>query len=461
MDKESPASWLKKWDKGRHSNDLDVVRRLVFQFTGFELGTRDEIQHFQTVKIKRLLSHLEKHSQFFQNQFNELEFAPSKLETLDELRKLPTITKLAYAKNYEKLRPERLPPAVRPIREFRTSGTSGAVTPVINTNETEAVRLALEIRELSWMGVNPNKTWGRFMTQILDKSNYVEESNSIWNAHFTKGLLNALIEGGPAFDVSISDTAENVAANLVKVNPSYLRASPSTLFWLSSVWEEKHRNSTQIERIRTIGETLSQEWREKIESAFGIPIYDCYASGEGTHMAAQCPKSGLYHIHEENVLLEILNEDNLPCNEGEIGRVVLTSIHSTASPFVRYEIGDFAEVGPKCDCGRPHKTLKRVTGRLIGRLRLPNGKETTSINLVSVLNNVKAIRRYQIRQKAVTEFDVIIENAPGLEESQLAAFKPKAEADIGLPVNVQFRFVDSIASSDREKLEPFIWIGDR
>ena len=45
-------------------------------------------------------------------------------------------------------------------------------------------------------------------------------------------------------------------------------------------------------------------------------------------------------------------------------------------PLLRYEIGDYAEVGPTCDCGRTLPVLTRILGRDRNRLVMPNGERT-------------------------------------------------------------------------------------
>ena len=77
-----------------------------------------------------------------------------------------------------------------------------------------------------------------------------------------------------------------------------------------------------------------------------------YSSQEVGYIALQCPENESYHIQAENVLVEILDDDGLPCEPGEVGRVVVTALHNLATPLLRYDIGDYAEVGSPCSCGR-------------------------------------------------------------------------------------------------------------
>src|SRR3546814_3537656 len=88
----------------------------------------------------------------------------------------------------------------------------------------------------------------------------------------------------------------------------------------------------------------------------------------------QCPDHEVYHVQSENVLLEVVDDDGRPCGPGETGRVLITSLHNFATPLIRYELGDYAEVGSPCACGRGLPVIKQVLGRKRNRLILSDGR---------------------------------------------------------------------------------------
>jgi phenylacetate-CoA ligase len=89
-------------------------------------------------------------------------------------------------------------------------------------------------------------------------------------------------------------------------------------------------------------------------------MYSCEEVG---YIALQCPDHPHYHCQSESVLVEVLNDAGEPCGPGEIGRVVLTSLHNFAMPLIRYVNRDYAEVGQPCPCGRGLPTIRRLLGR--------------------------------------------------------------------------------------------------
>jgi phenylacetate-CoA ligase len=104
----------------------------------------------------------------------------------------------------------------------------------------------------------------------------------------------------------------------------------------------------RLREVRTFGELVEPRVREECLEIWGLNIVDIYSSQEVGYLALQCPDYIQYHVQSENVLVEVLDDANQPCEPGQIGRLVVTSLHNFALPLLRYEIGDYAEVGWPC-----------------------------------------------------------------------------------------------------------------
>src|SRR3546814_2899792 len=117
--------------------------------------------------------------------------------------------------------------------------------------------------------------------------------------------------------------------------------------------------------------TVGDSVRQAVRQAWDLPVKDSYSSEEAGYLAIQCPEHEVYHAQSENVLLEVVDDDGRPCRPGEIGRVLITSLHNFATPLIRYELGDYAEVGAPCACGRGLPVIRRIVGRQRNRLAPP------------------------------------------------------------------------------------------
>jgi phenylacetate-CoA ligase len=107
---------------------------------------------------------------------------------------------------------------------------------------------------------------------------------------------------------------------------------------------ERGINLPGLKQLRTFGEVLSDETRELCQRAWQVGIADLYSSEEAGSIAVQC-EHGAYHLQSENLLVEIIDDHGAACLPGEIGRVLITTLHNFAMPLIRYEIGDYAECG--------------------------------------------------------------------------------------------------------------------
>ena len=111
----------------------------------------------------------------------------------------------------------------------------------------------------------------------------------------------------------------------------------------------------------------------------------------------------------ETVIVEVIGADGSPCREGEIGKVVVTDLHNFASPMIRYVLGDFAEMGGRCACGRGLPTLRRILGRERNLIVKADGTRHWPLVGFHQFDEVARIRQYQFVQHSLQaiEFKVV------------------------------------------------------
>jgi len=156
-------------------------------------------------------------------------------------------------------------------------------------------------------------------------------------------------------------------------------------------------------RFAVLGaELVTPRIRNLFQRAFGGKVYDTYASQEVGLMAWECPRTGLYHVCDDNVILEVLKDGRgTPCREGEEGEIVVTCLQTLAMPFLRFRLEDIAVRGPTpCPCGAPYSTIASIKGRMQDYFELPDGREIYAWYLVSLFpEHVPWIRQYDLEQE--------------------------------------------------------------
>lgn len=116
------------------------------------------------------------------------------------------------------------------------------------------------------------------------------------------------------------------------------------------------------------------ERREEIREAVGgaETVVDVYGLAEAGTVAAEDDSEDGMHVFDEEYLLEVIDpESGEAVAPGEIGEVVLTSLHQEATPIVRFRTGDITKLGYD---GEAIKLPEGVFGRVDNRLKVKGVK---------------------------------------------------------------------------------------
>jgi phenylacetate-CoA ligase len=162
----------------------------------------------------------------------------------------------------------------------------------------------------------------------------------------------------------------------------------------------------------TIGE------RQAIETVFGCPVINRYASNEFGVLAQECP-NGRLHLNTASYVVELLAlETDSPAMPGEVARVVVTDLFSHAMPLIRYDIGDLAILNPEtCACGNPTPTLGELQGRLLEMILDSRGQMVSPFVLVNNLREVTGITQFRFIQRTADQYELLLVAAPGFQQN--------------------------------------------
>ena len=108
--------------------------------------------------------------------------------------------------------------------------------------------------------------------------------------------------------------------------------------------------------------------RREVQERLGLKAVDIYGLSEimGPGVACECEEAqaGL-HGWEDHFIFEVIDtETGKPLKEGEAGELVITTLTKEALPMLRYRTRDITRLDTaRCECGRSHLRIKRITGR--------------------------------------------------------------------------------------------------
>ena len=159
----------------------------------------------------------------------------------------------------------------------------------------------------------------------------------------------------------------------------------------------------------------------------------------------------------EALVVEILDNNNAPCKPGQTGRVVITDLHNFAAPLIRYDIGDIAEVGPACTCGKTLPTLTRILGRERNLVQHRNGDRHWPLVGFHRFAEVAPVLQYQFIQHSLDEIEFRVVTRQALSPEQEIALIGICSSALGKDFRYRLsQFREWLPKPANGKFEEFI-----
>ena len=315
-----------------------------------------KIKEFQEQKLKEVLQYVNENSLFYSRLFETHDISISNIILLEDLLKIPPTTK----DDLQLYNDDFLCVSKQDIIDYTTtSGTLGTPTTIALTN-SDLDRLALnEALSFNCAGITKKDTIQLMTT--LDKQFMAGIAYFLGARHLGAGIIR-----------TGSGVPELQLDSILKYSPSYLIAVPSFLLKLIDLSNLKNIdiNSLGVKGVICIGEPIRNDdftlntLGLKITKHWDISLYSSYASTEMNTAFTECSHQNGGHHHPELIIVEILNEDNLPVKNGDIGELTITTLEIEAMPLIRFKTGDMLRAYYEpCECGRTTLRLGPVKGR--------------------------------------------------------------------------------------------------
>lgn len=127
------------------------------------------------------------------------------------------------------------------------------------------------------------------------------------------------------------------------------------------------RNKISLKKSLIGSERWGDKMRKRIANELGVELYDIYGLTEiyGPGIGISCKAQCGIHMWTDYLFYEIIDpKTGKPVKSGEIGELVITTLHKEGAPLIRYRTHDLSkEIPGKCDCGLDFPRI----GTLIGR----------------------------------------------------------------------------------------------
>ena len=364
----------------------------------------EELKKLQSEKIVKQVKHVYENVEYYRNLMDEKGVKPEDIKGIDDLYKLPFLTKADLRDAY----PYGLlaKPLEDCVRIQSTSGTTGKRVVAFYTQHDVDLWEDCCARAIVAVGG--------------DKSDVCQVAYGYGLFTGGPGLNGGSHKVGCLTLPMSSGNTERQVQFMMDLEASILCCTPSYAAYIGEFLKEKgYKPSDNKLKAGIFGaEPWTEEMRHSIEEALGIKAYDIYGLTEtsGPGVAFECEEQTGMHINEDHFLAEIIDPDTgevLP--EGEKGELVFTSLDKEAFPLLRYRTRDICVLSrKKCSCGRTLIKMAKPMGRSDDMLII-RGVNVFPSQIETVLLNEGYSPNYQIivdRANNTDTFDINVELNP-------------------------------------------------
>jgi len=343
------------------------------ELEGSQYWGQDRLIALQVERTKRLLIHAYKYTSYYKQVFDDAGLNPHNFRELNELEKLPLLTKDIIRQNLDSLIAQNLRPSDLHFSE--TGGTTGVKMKFYRDNHCLAAKDAALYRFEKWAGWDFGKRMGLVWPAQQDYVGYWTTKARVKNKLFCRQLV---LPAAVLDEKSIADYVQL----LLKKKPAIIRAFTSPLCEVAKYILDQGTTVT-LNGVITTGEPLYGRQRRLLSEAFHCKVFDSYRSREAGPLAQECEKHDGMHVNAESLYLECVPPEDLGYFEPGLGEVVVTDLLNYGMPLIRYQIGDMGELTHEsCACGRGLPRLKRLAGRTPDIFYAPNGNRIPAVTLV-------------------------------------------------------------------------------
>ncbi len=354
---------------------------------GLHYQAPSAIKAFQEERLKETLEYVSLHSRFYKKMFAEHHIDIASINTLEDLQLIPPTTKQdLQANNTEFL-------CVSPIDVVDYVTTSGTLG--------EPVTFALTENDLQRLSYNEASSFtmaGCTNEDVMQLMTTIDRRFMAGLAYFlgARELGCGIVRVGNGIPELQWDTIKRVKSTVCMVVPSFLTKMID--------FAEKNEidfNASSLKRAICIGEalrtpegeltTLGKRINEKWPT---LELYSTYASTEMQTSFTECEMHQGGHIPADLIIVELLDENNQPVEDGMPGEVTITTIGVEGMPLVRFKTGDICiRFNEPCKCGRTSARLSSVIGRK-GQMIKFKGTTIYPPILFDILDNIADVENY-------------------------------------------------------------------
>jgi phenylacetate-CoA ligase len=404
--------------------------------------SHDALRAYQLERLRAIVAHAARHVPYYRNRFAEAGVGPDDIRSLEDVARLPLLTKADVRAQSDAMRSEDYRGR---WKEFPTSGSTGTPLVVLEDQPTNAWRRAVKWNYLEWWGVQIGDRGAVIWLQPIAGL----QGQFVKRLGFALNNCNTFLNVADLSDVAMRRFFDQLARRRI----TYLYGYTSAVTTFARFVLREGLHEPRLLRLKVVvptTETLFPEQRRLMEAAFGCKVANEYGCAELGDIGFECPE-GRMHIGAETFLVEAVPPLFAP-PEGVAGQLAVTHLRKTSLPMLRYVLGDVAHlVNDTCPCGRELPIIRSVEGRVSDIITTADGRVVHSEVFDYIMREFAsagnpAVTAFRAVQKERTRFEVLV--VPG------SAYGPAVPQGIAKQITAVFGAESRVTVREVERIPP-------
>jgi phenylacetate-CoA ligase len=394
----------------------------------------DEIEALQQKNLDRLLNYAVKHVPYYQDNLGSSENIQLEDFPIIDKKVIRNQTDDLISKEYKK----------SDLIPYSSSGSSGVQTTVYMSKQEQSILRGVLTHWWEWSGYQIGKP--------------IVQTGMATSRSRVKALKDILFRTNYIYAFSFTDDELKVICDRLNHRKNYYHlAGYASSLNVIAEYALEHGYSIQLRGVISLGDKLFNQYRKNVQKAFQVKVQDTYGSNEGFMIACQADIDA-YYILSPHVVVEILDDDNQPVSDGEMGHIVVTRLDAFSMPLIRYRIGDLGIKLPLDQYPTKRKyqypLLQQVVGRESDVVVLPDSRKLIVHSFTGVFEYIPEIKQFKVIQESVDGITIEYIKGKNFSETTLESTEKELREKIRYDnFLIRFKEVDFIPASASGKPE--------
>jgi len=402
--------------------------------------SREKLEEYQMEQLEKLLKHAYENVPYYRRVFDERGLRPKDIQDLNDLRKLPYLTKNIFKQRFNELTIKNI--KLKNLPMSHTSGSTGKPLQFYENSYTGQKEFAFIYHQWSRAGVKPGNPIIQLRGGIIEGDKPVNY-DPIYKIMRLSPRINS------------KDVVRYYLERMGQFEASFLHGYPSSIaLFATMVKKYGFRVLFKLKAVLFASETVYPWEREITKEVFNCRVFSHYGMAEKVVLAAECENSYHYHCIPQYGITEI----DINTNE-----IIGTSFLNHVNPFIRYRTTDVASqpIHLSCNkCGRHYYPIfPTVEGRLEDFIITAKGIPISPAVITHPFKDLKTVKGTQIVQKSLDSIILKIipwdNYSPEILERELYNLCQGLHNMLGPDIKIKTELVTSIQLSKSGK---FKWI---